>query len=127
MNPRDIEGFKSALMGLLSRGCKVNIPSHGISGRIVGIGFKPYWTGPADSKIEKLELNIFEDSGRLVPFSIFNIIDYKIISRDPEKLDIRQIGNLVLEIIFYTPNGSSEEGRGDKVRIELSVENKKEG
>lgn len=119
MDYRDIESFKYSLIKLLQKGCTLKIPAYGVEGRIVAIGFKPYWTSPIDSIIDKLEFNILDKrSGRIVPFCFNYMTGYKIIpsgnncNRDTE--------SVCLDILIYSPGKKRDEDSNDAIRIEIS-------
>jgi len=73
MNYQEIEKLKAVLTKMMKKGCMLMIPAYGAEGRIVSIGFRPYWTNPGDSKIEKLEINFVDNRGRVVPF-VFTVL-----------------------------------------------------
>lgn len=117
MNYKEIEELKSALTNMMKKGSTLRVPAYGASGKVVGIGFKPYWTNPGDSKIEKLEINFMDASGRVIPFNFFNIIGYEVISRDGK--DINETDNVSLDIHVYSPLKSRGAEPYDKIRIEI--------
>lgn len=123
MNYKEIESFKYSLLNLVRKGCQVHIPEYGVRGRIIGVGFKPYWTNPVDSKIEKLEFNILDNHGRLIPFNFFNVIGYNIVSYDGRGID--EADNLSIDIHVYSPNKANEKEPGDKVRVDITSIQKK--
>ena len=96
MDYKDIEKFKSAIMHLVSKGCNVSFPEQGIQGRVVGVGYKPYWTSPGDTIIKKLELNITDACGRIIQYKLDNVIGYKVVSHDDN--GFRNSDNISFEI-----------------------------
>ncbi|MFZ5989518.1 MAG: hypothetical protein ACOYWZ_20670 [Bacillota bacterium] len=120
MNSRDIEKLKETLTNMMKNGCKLHVPAYGASGRVVGIGFKPYWTNPIDSKIEKLEINFMDNNGRIIPFNFYNVIGYDIVSHEGQRLD--NANSISLDIHVYSPVKSRDEESYDKVRVEISRE-----
>jgi hypothetical protein len=74
MNYKEIESFKSILLQMVKQGCSIKNDDFSVDGRVAGVGFKPYWTYPTDSKINKLEFNILDNRGRIAPFYLYNII-----------------------------------------------------
>ena len=115
MNYREIESLKRTLLNLVRQGCRLRIPAHGITGKIVGIGFNPYWTSPLDSKIEKLELNFTDDGGRVRPFTFYNVIGYDFISGDSRE-------NACLDIHVYSANKGRDEEPSEKIRMDIFTE-----
>ncbi|MCX7923485.1 MAG: hypothetical protein N3B21_15970 [Clostridia bacterium] len=118
MNRKQIETLKSTLSRLAMQGCKIQSSTYGIAGRLVGIGFKPYWTNPADSKIEKLELNFIDEHGRIRPFYLYNIVGYDIVSYDGR--DILNSKNISLDIRVFSPNKSIDKEPYDKISLEIN-------
>ncbi len=118
MNYKDIEFLKSTLTSLVKQGCTLEIPSYGVGGRVVGIGFKPYWTNPVDSKVERLELNFMDNYGRLTPFNFYNVTGYDVVSRDEDKA--AGLRNICLDIHVYSPGKSRDEEPSEKVRLNLA-------
>jgi len=94
MNYQEIEKLKAVLTKMMKKGCMLMIPAYGAEGRIVSIGFRPYWTNPGDSKIEKLEINFVDNRGRVVPLCIYSIIGYEIVSFEGRSLEDAKISVL---------------------------------
>lgn len=115
MNYREIEEFKSTLMQILKKGCRVKIDTYGIDGKIIGVGFKPYWTNPADSKIDKVEFDILCDNGKIMPFYLQNVIGSHIKAQDGKDLGISR--NLCLEIYTYSLSRASDSEPYDKLSL----------
>ncbi|MCX7708314.1 MAG: hypothetical protein N2484_00525 [Clostridia bacterium] len=123
MDYKKIESFKLAILSLAKRGCRIRISSYGIEGRIVGVGFKPYWTVPGDSVIEKLEITYIDQKGRLVPFSFNKIVGYEVISNDGRGYD--SMKNACMDIHIFSGKKNRKEEPLEKVRIEISSEEDK--
>jgi len=119
MNYRLIEELKAFFTKAAQKGCIVRIPSHNVKGRIVGVGFKPYWTSPADSKLEKLELNIADPAGRIIPFNFWNVIGYSFVSNDCKS--ISDSGRTGINIHVYNPFAKKDSEPYDKVLVELET------
>lgn len=118
MNYKEIDELKSVLTNLMKKGCTFMVPSYRMSGKIVGIGFKPYWTNPGDSKIEKLEINFVDRTGRVIPFDIYNVIGYKVVSLDGKSIDDAK--NISLDIHLYSNVKSRNLEECDTLRLEIS-------
>jgi len=115
---RKIEAFKFTLTDMARQGCRILIADQNISGRIVGIGFKPFWTGSADSKIERLDFNYVDDRGQLHAYRFHDIIGYEIISNeDTRKTDSETI---CLDLYVFSPSKANTDEPYDKMRIELT-------
>lgn len=120
MNYWDIESLKSIMVNIIKQGSLLDIPSFGVGGRVVGVGFKPYWTNLDDSKIEKMELNLIDSIGRVFPFSFYNIVGFDIVSPDSQRMD--ETGNAYIEIFVFSPNKSREAEPYDKIRVNVTIE-----
>ncbi|HHW49700.1 MAG TPA: hypothetical protein GXX14_13940 [Clostridiaceae bacterium] len=123
MDFKDIERFKSAVMSLVSKGCNVNIPEYGIHGRVVGVGYKPYWTGPGDTIIQKFELNIINERGQIIPVKLNNVVGYKLVSSNAERLE--DSGKTSFELHLFSHGKPGDAGSIDKVRVDFTKEDKK--
>ena len=123
MNHKEIESLKATLARLVGHGCKMKNDVYGVNGRVVGVGFRPFWTNPADSKIEKLEFNFVDANGRVRPFYLYNVIGYDIVSYDADRLDNSR--NISFDIHVYSPNKGRDEEPYDKIRIDITVTDEK--
>jgi hypothetical protein len=119
MNYIDIERLKYALANLVRQGCRIKIPNYGIDGKVVGVGFKPYWTNPYDSKIDKLEFNILDNYGQIFPFYFNYITGYDVLSHDGREFEDSK--NINIDIFMYSPNKARarNEESSEKVHIEI--------
>ena len=122
MNYNEIESLKYVLTNLAKKGCVLRIPAYGVEGRVVGIGFKPYWTDRIDSKIDKLEFNLLDSLGRVVPFSFHYVTGYDIISQDDKRFENSE--SIALDIYVYSPNKSRDKEPSEKVRMHMVGEHK---
>lgn len=117
MSPKEIETLKLALSNMARQGCGIRNETYGVNGKIVGIGFKPYWTSPVDSKIEKLELNILDNYGRIMPFNFYHVIKYDVVSFDGKRLEDSK--NISLDIYVYSPDKNRDEESHEKIRLDI--------
>jgi hypothetical protein len=113
----DIENLKQALSNLARQGCRLRIPSHGIDGKVIGVGFKPFWTGSVDTKIEKLEFDYIDSTRRAVTFSLYNITDYSVISHDGKGYD--SLKNAGIDFKTFSPGKNRGEESYEKVHIDI--------
>lgn len=120
MNCRDIDELKFALMRFMRNGCILNVPGFGASGKIVGIGFKPLWTNPADSKIEKLEINFKDGYGNIKSFCFYNVIGYEIVSYNGLRPD--ESRSIIIDFHVYSLKRGRDEKPYDKVKVEITRE-----
>jgi len=120
MNYAEIESLKLALTNLTRYGCRINLPAYGIEGRIIGVGFKPYWTNPVDSKIDRLEFNILDSHGRVIPFNFNYITGYDVLSQDGRRFEDSK--SVSMDILVYSPDKAREENFSQKVRLDIHAE-----
>ena len=117
MNSKEIDVLKLAITNMMQLGCTVNIPEYDVKGRIIGVRFKPYWTKPVDTKIERLEFNIVDESGRIKPFTLYDIIGYDILSYDVKSSG--ELESVNMDIHLLSTENVSQKEPFDKVRVEL--------
>lgn len=123
MEAQHIEIFKSLLVQSVRKGCTIQSAMHGISGRVVGIGFKPLWTNPGDSKINGLDINYLDAMGRLRSYYLRDIIDFDVVSYDGK--NIMESSDYSLDLHVYSPEKAKSDNPFDKVRVEIAaLENK---
>ncbi|MCX7708479.1 MAG: hypothetical protein N2484_01370 [Clostridia bacterium] len=118
MNYREIENLKTVITQLAKKGCRLTSNDYGVNGRIVGIGFKPCWTNPVDSRIERLEFNCQDGSGSIIPFYLYNIIGFDIVSLDGEELDNSK--KITLDMYVLSTERIKEMEGFERVRINLA-------
>ncbi|HEX9062140.1 MAG TPA: hypothetical protein VF941_18335 [Clostridia bacterium] len=118
MNVNEIEILKGALSQMVMKGCTVKNDTYKVEGKVVGIGFKPYWSNPYDSKIEKLELNILNRYGRIIPFVFNNIIGYDILSHDGASINDSK--NISLDIHVFSNRRDLNEPY-EKIKVDIST------
>jgi len=122
LNLQEIEKLKSILTQFVMQGCHMQcIPNQNASlsatGRVVGVGFRPLWSSPIDSKIEKIELNYIDQRGALQPYSLYNVIGYDIVSYDGE--NIENSDNISFDMHVYSPLKATSTEPYDKVRLTI--------
>lgn len=123
MNNKEIENLKLALLNLARQGCRIKVASAGVEGRIVGVGFKPYWTGPYDSKIDRLEINYIDDLGNIRSYYLNFITDYDVVSNDGRGFD--SMKNACIDIHQFSVLNERRKKQPDKVRIEICQDENK--
>lgn len=116
MNYREIERLKYTLTNLARQGCELRIPAYGIKGRVLGVGFNPYWTNPSDSIINKLEFNIIDKSGQIIPVRFNYVIGYNVLHHDAKRFEDSK--NISMDIVMYSREARDKDS-GSKVRIEF--------
>lgn len=120
MNYKEIESLKLALLSLARKGCKLRIPSAGISGRVVGVGFRPYWTGPLDSIIEKLEINYMDDLGKVRNHCFLAVTGYDVVSNDGRGYD--SMKNACIDLQTLSAKNDRGKQKNETVRLEIYME-----
>ena len=91
----------------------------GIDGKLMAVGYKPYWTSRQDSKIEKLELNFLSSRGIMVPLILNNIVDYELLPKEGRRNKKYRINIIELMILSPFINPRNVKDIYDKVKIEI--------
>jgi len=91
----------------------------GIDGKLIAIGYNPYWTSKFDSKIEKLELNFLSNNGIMVPLILSNIVDYELYPKESKRNKNYRINTIDLMILSPYLNPKNAKDIYDKVKIEI--------
>lgn len=120
MNYAEIERFKFTLTNLIRQGCRISLPAYEVDGRLISVGFKPYWTNTSDWKIDRLEFNIMDSNRRVIPFNFNYVTGYDVLSQDGRRFEDSK--SISMDIHVYTPDKTREENSGEKVRLDMSVE-----
>ena len=120
MNYKEIESLKLALLSLSRKGCSIKIPSAGLNGKIIGVGFKPYWTGPMDSIIEKLEINYIDENGRVKTYHMNAITGYEVLSNDGRGYDSMKRASIDFRV--YSADKGSERSKDETIKVDLYID-----
>lgn len=94
----------------------------GIDGKLIAIGYKPYWTNKNDSKIEKLELNFLSSRGIMVPLILNNIVDYELYPKEGKRNKKYRINTIELMILSPYIRHQDAKDIFDKVKFEIIYE-----
>jgi hypothetical protein len=94
----------------------------GIDGKLIAIGYKPYWTSQHDSKIEKLELNFLSSRGIMVPLILKNIVDFELYPKDGRRNKKYRVNTIELMILSPYMNPRNAKEIYDKVKFEILYE-----
>lgn len=116
MNQKEIEEFKSMFTRMAMKGSRIRSSRFRVDGKLVGVGFKPFWTNVYDTKIEKLELNVLDKKGKIMPFNILHVVGYEVIGEGGREGNGE--GEMTLDIRIFSPAKGREEPY-DKIRIEF--------
>lgn len=91
----------------------------GIDGRLIAIGYNPYWTSQFDSKIEKLELNFLSSRGIMVPLILRNIVDFELYPKEGRRNKKYRINTIELMMLSPYMNPKNVKDIYDKVKFEI--------
>lgn len=123
MNYNEINRLKNVFSHLSMGQNIVRNLDYGIDGRIVAIGYHPYWTGQNDTKIEKLELSFLSDSGVLVPLLLKNIVDFNILPKENRRS--RKYRMTAIELTIFNEdmrqliNTKNEKDIYEKIKLDI--------
>lgn len=118
MDYMDINRLKNLFSDMLKNQHTLKSMELGIEGKLIAVGYKPYWTNRQDSKIETLELN-FLSGGIMVPIVLRNVVNYELYPKKNKKNRVNAI-----ELILLSPFLLSRNAREvyDKIKIEIVYE-----
>ncbi|MHB8065542.1 MAG: hypothetical protein ACYDG2_23490 [Ruminiclostridium sp.] len=119
MNYKEIDILKSIFSNMLKNQNTLRSIDFGIDGKLIAIGYNPYWTSRYDSKIEKLELNFLSSRGVMVPLVLKNIVDFEIYPKEGRRNKKYRINNIELIILSPYMNPRNLKDIYDKVKIEI--------
>ena len=119
MNYIQIDRLKSIFSDMLINQYTVRSIDLGIDGKLMAVGYKPYWTSRQDSKIEKLELNFLSSRGIMVPLILNNIVDYELLPKEGRRNKKYRINIIELMILSPFINPRNVKDIYDKVKIEI--------
>ncbi len=91
----------------------------GIDGKLIAIGYNPYWTSQYDSKIEKLELNFLSSRGIMVPLILRNIVDFELYPKEGRRNKKYRINTIELMILSPYMNPKNVKDIYDRVKFEI--------
>lgn len=91
----------------------------GIEGKLIAIGYKPYWTNRQDSKIETLELNFLSSNGIMVPIILRNVVNYELYPKEGKKSKKYRVN--MMELLLLSPYMLSRNSKDvyDKIKLEI--------
>ncbi len=91
----------------------------GINGKLIAIGYNPYWTSHLDSKIEKLELSILNSRGIMVPLVLKNVVDFEIYPKEGRRNKKYRINTIELMILSPYTYPKNQKDIYDRVKFEI--------
>jgi len=118
----DIDRLKNLFSDMLRNQSTLRSMDLGIEGKLIAIGYKPYWTNRQDSKIETLELNFIDKRGVMVPIILKNVVDYELYPKEGKKS--KKYRANMIEIILLSPYMLSRNSKDvyDKIKLEIIYE-----
>jgi len=119
LNYTEIDKLKSIFSNMLKNQNTLRSIDLGIDGKLIAIGYNPYWTSKFDSKIEKLELNFLSNNGIMVPLILSNIVDYELYPKESKRNKNYRINTIDLMILSPYLNPKNAKDIYDKVKIEI--------
>jgi hypothetical protein len=121
LNYIEIDKLKNIFSNIQKDQNTIRCVEYGIDGKLLAIGYNPYWTTRYDSKIVKLELNFLSNNGKMVPLILQNIVDYNIVYLKDVKKDVKKSKNNKINeielILLSVERNEKEEYK--KVRFEM--------
>ena len=119
MNYKEIDMLKSIFSNMLKNQNTIRSIDLGIDGRLIAIGYNPYWTSQFDSKIEKLELNFLSSRGIMVPLILRNIVDFELYPKEGRRNKKYRINTIELMMLSPYMNPKNVKDIYDKVKFEI--------
>ncbi len=122
MDFMEIDKLKGLFSDMLRKQYVIRSVDLGIEGRLIAVGYKPYWTSRQDSKIETLELNFLSSNSAMVPIILRNVVNYELHPKE-EKRNKKYRVNMI-EIMLLSPYMLSKNAKDvyDKIRFEILYE-----
>ena len=119
MDYMEIDKLKDLFSDMLRKQNILRSMDLGIEGRLIAVGYKPYWTNRQDSKIETLELNFQNSNGAMIPIILRNVVNYELLPKEGRKNKKYRVN--MIEIMLLSPYMLSKNSKDvyDKIRIEI--------
>ena len=122
LNYIEIDRLKNIFSNMLINQHNLRSIDLGIDGKLIAIGYKPYWTSKNDSKIEKLELNFLSNRGIMVPLILKNIVNYELYPKEGKRNKRYRINTIELMILAPYIQPQNVKTIYDKVKFEIIYE-----
>lgn len=91
----------------------------GINGKLIAVGYNPYWTSRLDSKIEKIELSFLNSRGIMVPLVLKNVVDFEIYPKEGRRSKKYRINSIELMTLSPYVNPKNQKDIYDRVKFEV--------
>lgn len=120
MNYKEIDILKSVFADIMRNQNILRSTDLGLDGRLMAVGYSPFWTGRNDSKIEKIELNLMSSRGIMVPLILKNIINYELHPEEGRRNMRNKVNRInAIELIMLSPYNSPARDIFDRVKFEV--------
>jgi hypothetical protein len=115
----DIDRLKNLFSDMLRNQLTLRSMDLGIDGKLIAVGYKPYWTSRQDSKIETLELNFLNNKGIMVPIILRNVVNYEFYPKEGRKGKNYRVN--MIELMLLSPIMLARNSRDvyDKIKLEM--------
>ena len=120
MNYKEIDMLKSVFSDILKNQNTLRSTDLGLDGKLMAIGYNPFWTNRYDSKIDKLELSFLSSRGIMVPLILKNIVDFELYPKEGRRNRRYRINTIELMILSLYNNPTRD--IYDKVKFEVIYE-----
>lgn len=123
MNYVEIDKLKGLFSEMLRSQNTLRSMELGIDGKLIAVGYKPFWTSRNDSKIEALELDFLSNKGFVVPIILRNIVDYELYPKEGKRN--RKYRANMIEFMILSPYmlARNEKEVYDKIKLEIIYDN----
>ncbi len=122
MDYMDIDRLKNIFSDMLRNQYTLRSMELGIDGKLMAVGYKPYWTSRQDSKIETLELNFLSSKGVMVPIILRNVVNYELYPKEGRKNKKYRVN--MIELLILSPYMLARNSKDvyDKIKLEIIYE-----
>ncbi len=123
MDYMDIDRLKNLFSDMLRNQHTLRSMDLGVDGKLMAVGYKPYWTSRQDSKIETLELNFLSSKGVMVPIILRNVVNYELYPKEGRK-NKNYRANMI-ELMLLSPYMLARNSKDvyDKIKLEIIYDN----
>ncbi len=119
MDYMDIDRLKNLFSDMLRNQYTLRSMDLGIDGKLIAVGYKPYWTNRQDSKIEALELNFYNNQGIMVPIILRNVVNYELYPKEGKRNKKYRVN--MVELMMLSPYMLARNSKDvyDKIKLEI--------
>jgi hypothetical protein len=91
----------------------------GIEGKLIAIGYNPFWTSRKDTKIDKLELSFLGNNGRMVPLVLNNVVNFELYPKEGRRNKKYRINYIELFTLIPPAYNSTQKDLYERVKLEV--------